>query len=114
MTLHKRGCDAGRERRQGDQRSAQAAPDWTDEDEQSRKVREHPRGEQERSGEEHQDPVDDRACRLAAEAVRVLVLLCYKHCCLLGLPARQTCRLIWEETWVSSERTFRRLRTFIS
>jgi len=24
-----------------------------------------------------------------------LVLLCYKRCCLLGLPARQTCRVIW-------------------
>jgi hypothetical protein len=26
-----------------------------------------------------------------------LVLLCYKYCCLLSLPARGTCRLIWKE-----------------
>jgi hypothetical protein len=43
-----------------------------------------------------------------------LVLLCYKYRYLLDLPAREAYQLIWKERWVSSERTFRRLRTFIS
>jgi hypothetical protein len=42
-----------------------------------------------------------------------LILLCYKYYC-WSWPAREICRLIWKERWVSSGRTFRRLRTFIS